>query len=130
MSDHHLIVNVEEQQAKRLLDAGFPQLARQAVTAAATLPSSMPLEELALARRIPVTKEEAAARKAAAEDVAFARIVAERDALLAASDWTQLPDSPVDQKAWAAYRQKLRDLPTSTKDAAKPAWPKPPKEKP
>jgi len=34
----------------------------------------------------------------------------ERDALLKASDWTQLPDAPVNQEAWAAYRQALRDL--------------------
>jgi hypothetical protein len=35
---------------------------------------------------------------------------AERNALLAASDWTQVPDAPVDQAAWAAYRQALRDI--------------------
>jgi hypothetical protein len=26
------------------------------------------------------------------------------------SDWTQVADSPVDQTAWAAYRQALRDI--------------------
>lgn len=35
----------------------------------------------------------------------------ERDARLKASDWTQLPDAPVNKEAWAAYRQALRDLP-------------------
>lgn len=37
-----------------------------------------------------------------------------RDAALAASDWTQMPDSPLsdsDKQAWATYRQALRDLP-------------------
>lgn len=34
-----------------------------------------------------------------------------RNAELAASDWTQLPDAPVDKAAWATYRQALRDLP-------------------
>lgn len=34
----------------------------------------------------------------------------ERNQKLAESDWTQLPDAPVDQQAWAAYRQSLRDL--------------------
>ena len=34
-----------------------------------------------------------------------------RDRLLAQSDWTQLPDAPVDKAAWATYRQALRDLP-------------------
>ena len=36
-----------------------------------------------------------------------------RDRLLAASDWTQLPDAPVDAAAWATYRQALRDLPAT-----------------
>lgn len=38
-----------------------------------------------------------------------------RDALLAVSDWTQVPDSPLsdaDKTAWQTYRQALRDLPT------------------
>ena len=33
-----------------------------------------------------------------------------RNQLLTASDWTQLPDAPVNQEAWAVYRQALRDL--------------------
>lgn len=37
-------------------------------------------------------------------------IRAERNAKLAASDWTQLSDAPVDKSAWAAYRQALRDI--------------------
>lgn len=36
----------------------------------------------------------------------------ERNQKLAESDWTQLPDAPVDKTAWAAYRQALRDLST------------------
>jgi hypothetical protein len=36
----------------------------------------------------------------------------QRDELLSACDWTQLPDVPEETKAaWAAYRQALRDLP-------------------
>ena len=34
-----------------------------------------------------------------------------RNAELARTDWTQLPDAPVDKEAWAEYRQALRDLP-------------------
>ena len=34
-----------------------------------------------------------------------------RDSLLAASDWTQLPDAPVDSASWANYREQLRDFP-------------------
>jgi hypothetical protein len=33
-----------------------------------------------------------------------------RNQLLASSDWTQVADAPVDQSAWATYRQSLRDL--------------------
>ena len=33
-----------------------------------------------------------------------------RDKLLSESDWTQVADAPVDQAAWAAYRQALRDI--------------------
>jgi len=40
-----------------------------------------------------------------------AQVRAERDRLLADSDWTQVPDAPVDQAAWATYRQALRDVP-------------------
>lgn len=36
-----------------------------------------------------------------------------RDRLLAESDWTQLPDAPVDRAAWATYRQALRDFPST-----------------
>jgi hypothetical protein len=36
-----------------------------------------------------------------------------RDRLLKESDWTRLPDAPVDQQAWATYRQALRDFPTT-----------------
>jgi hypothetical protein len=33
-----------------------------------------------------------------------------RNALLEQSDWTQVIDAPVDQAAWATYRQALRDI--------------------
>ena len=35
----------------------------------------------------------------------------QRAALLRESDWTQVSDAPVDQQAWADYRQALRDVP-------------------
>jgi hypothetical protein len=38
------------------------------------------------------------------------QIRAERTAKLSASDWTQVADAPVDQAAWATYRQALRDV--------------------
>jgi endonuclease/exonuclease/phosphatase family metal-dependent hydrolase len=39
-----------------------------------------------------------------------AQVRSERNALLAASDWTQVADSTADKAAWATYRQALRDV--------------------
>ena len=36
-----------------------------------------------------------------------------RNAELKNTDWTQLPDAPVNKIAWAEYRQALRDLPNN-----------------
>ena len=41
------------------------------------------------------------------------RMRLERNRLLAASDWTQVADAPVDRAAWATYRQALRDFPAT-----------------
>ena len=49
-----------------------------------------------------------------------------RDALLAASDWTQVADAPVDAAAWAAYRQTLRDIPQDFATPDEVVWPTPP----
>jgi hypothetical protein len=49
-----------------------------------------------------------------------------RNALLAACDWTQTADSPVDTAAWAAYRKALRDLPATTSDPREAVWPEEP----
>lgn len=46
-----------------------------------------------------------------------------RDGLLKDSDWTQVPDAPVDQAAWKAYRQALRELPANTTDPRQVVWP-------
>lgn len=48
-----------------------------------------------------------------------------RNRLLAESDWTQMPDAPLDaplRKAWTDYRQALRDLDMSGTD-----WPETPR---
>ena len=47
----------------------------------------------------------------------------ERDALLAASDWTQVADAPVDAAAWAVYRQALRDIPQDFASPDDVVWP-------
>ena len=51
---------------------------------------------------------------------------AERNARLSASDWTQLPDAPVDRDAWAAYRTALRSLPQHPGFPWDVEWPTPP----
>lgn len=57
------------------------------------------------------------------EDMAVAAR-ARRDGLLAASDWTQLPDIPTGtKKIWAAYRQALRDVPERDTFPAQIVWP-------
>jgi hypothetical protein len=38
------------------------------------------------------------------------KVRAQRNALLAASDWSQLPDATGDKTAWADYRQALRNV--------------------
>ena len=52
-------------------------------------------------------------------------IRAERNKLLVESDWTQLPDAPVDAAAWATYRQALRDITTEANPFAI-IWPESP----
>ena len=54
------------------------------------------------------------------------RMRAERDRLLAASDWTQLPDAPCDAQAWSEYRQALRDFPQSWTPGPVADFPDPP----
>jgi len=51
----------------------------------------------------------------------------QRDSLLKQSDWTQLPDAPVDQSAWATYRQALRDVPQQSGFPDNVTWPEEPK---
>ena len=63
------------------------------------------------------------------EEQALANILQQvrgnRDALLAASDWTQLADSPLSSSKkteWAVYRQQLRDI-TDSSDLANVEFP-------
>ena len=46
-----------------------------------------------------------------------------RDTLLAASDWTQVADAPVDQVAWADYRKALRDITSQDGFPENVVWP-------
>lgn len=56
-------------------------------------------------------------------------IRAERDRLLAASDWTQVADAPLtdtERAAWVAYRQALRDVPQDFDSPDEVVWPEAP----
>lgn len=55
------------------------------------------------------------------EKAALAR--KKRDVLLTQSDWTQVADAPVDQAAWAVYRQALRDIPAQEGFPGEIIWP-------
>lgn len=50
------------------------------------------------------------------DEIHLARLRNWRDNELVKTDFSQLPDSPVDKLAWADYRQLLRDLPKQKKD--------------
>jgi hypothetical protein len=51
----------------------------------------------------------------------------QRNALLAQSDWTQVPDAPVNSGEWAEYRQALRDVPEQAGFPTDVDWPNRPK---
>jgi len=61
------------------------------------------------------------------EAIAWTMIRQQRNARLAASDWTHVVDSPLDTPTtdtWAAHRQALRDLPAGISDpTAEVTWP-------
>jgi hypothetical protein len=53
----------------------------------------------------------------------------QRGRFLAASDWTQMPDSPLtaeQKQAWADYRQTLRDFPATWTPGPTADFPDPP----
>ena len=49
-----------------------------------------------------------------------------RDVLLEESDWTQLPDVPVDTDEWAAYRRNLRNITSQAGFPYAITWPEAP----
>jgi hypothetical protein len=53
------------------------------------------------------------------DEIFVARLRFWRNEELARTDWTQVADAPVDQAAWATYRQALRNLPASNSDPRK-----------
>jgi hypothetical protein len=70
---------------------------------------------------------EMSAEAIASKDAEAAKAVrSSRDAKLAETDWTQVADAPVDQAAWAAYRQELRTLPEQAGFPHEITWPSKP----
>ena len=62
-------------------------------------------------------------------DLKAGHVRSDRDRRLADCDWTQLPDSPLDetaQAAWVAYRQALRDVPAQAGFPDNVTWPEQP----
>jgi hypothetical protein len=63
------------------------------------------------------------------EPLTWDTIRSERNFLLSQSDWTQLADAPLSpeqKQAWAAYRQALRDVPSSFASPEEVVWPETP----
>ena len=63
---------------------------------------------------------------AAIDERAATLVRNDRNARLAKSDWTQIPDATVDKPAWATYRQLLRDITTQTDFPHTIEWPEEP----
>lgn len=55
-------------------------------------------------------EEQEAEYKARIDEQSATNVRNTRNQLLKDSDWTQITDVPVDQAAWATYRQALRDV--------------------
>ena len=58
-----------------------------------------------------------------AQDTASANVRGYRDMLLAASDWTQVSDAPVEKTAWATHRRALRDVTSQAGFPWEVVWP-------
>tara|TARA_R110000772_G_scaffold252886_1_gene368416 strand:+ start:391 stop:648 length:258 start_codon:yes stop_codon:yes gene_type:complete len=72
---------------------------------------------------VPLTQEEINDRKLQ-EPISKAQDVrSQRDTLLKEYDWTQIADVPLDQAAWATYRQALRDIPSQAGFPNEVTWP-------
>lgn len=61
--------------------------------------------------------------------IAWEAVRVDRNGRLAGSDWTALADSQlsgVEEAAWFAYRQSLRNVPQDHNDPTDITWPEPP----
>jgi len=63
------------------------------------------------------------------QNMAVVDVSKNRQRLLYATDWTQIPNGPLttaQQQAWATYRQELRDIPSQSGYPFNVIWPTPP----
>ena len=67
--------------------------------------------------------QQEAAYKAQKDAEQAKSVRAARNTKLSACDWTQLADAPVDDLAWATYRQALRDIPSQEGFPWTVTWP-------
>jgi hypothetical protein len=82
-------------------------------------------EKVRIVNGVPVDRSESEIQEERVERATM-QLRGVRNSLLKSSDWTQLPDAPVDKSAWATYRQALRDLPANTPDPLNVTWPESP----
>ena len=78
-----------------------------------------------LVTTVEITGDELAdlnARQAGETDRAWAELRAQRDYLIAETDWWAVSDRTMTAEQ-TAYRQALRDLPANTADPSNPTWP-------
>lgn len=119
LRDHAASVELRVEQTARSV--------RSAIRLAGSIPDDTDPADLQPITRRKVTKaelEQAEKERVVAE---WENLRAERDALLAASDWRVMPGAPTKNvAAWQTYREKLRDLPGVVNDPFKVRWPAPP----
>ena len=91
----------------------------------------MPRQKVVNGEYIDLTPEEEAELEAMAEaaDLDMSMVRAERNALLGASDWTQLGDATLGDhtaEEWRIYRQALKDVPQNYSRVSEVVWPEDP----
>ena len=108
------------------------EVTREAVSNMDTPPPGHRYTTYETTTQVPQTMDDtdtwAALVKQADHDTAAAAVRAERDRLIAATDWTVLGDAKTVKADWKTYRQALRDVPEQAGFPYAVVWPTPPVE--
>lgn len=91
-----------------------------------TVTEGTPIQELGVWRQDWVVTEASEQEIADRVSLKSSEIRNQRNTLLTQSDWTQVLDAPVDQQAWSAYRQALRDITLQPGFPLEVTWPEQP----